>query len=264
MTFDMQPFATVREGFTIRGEKYVPSERRLPFPVIISHGFTGCMKETRPYAWYLASHGIVTYVYDFCGGGLHTTSDGDYHTQMTPLTEIEDLRAVLAYVPGDDRTADGAPACPVLVGCSQGGFVSALLAPEVADQIRALALLYPALCIPDDARAGSMQFLTFDPQDVPDVLAPDHKLWISGDYARSVMDIDVFERIIRYTGDVLIMHGTQDSIVPVRYAQQGREAYEAAGARVTFYLVEGCDHTFYEDYFDEAVPHLRAFLCGLA
>ena len=37
------------------------------------------------------------------------------------------------------------------MGCSQGGFVSALVAAKNNFPIEKLVLFYPALCIPDDA-----------------------------------------------------------------------------------------------------------------
>ena len=56
----------------------------------------------------------------------------------------------------------------LLMGCSQGGFVSALVAAKNNFPIEKLVLFYPALCIPDDARAGKMMMAKFDPQNVPD------------------------------------------------------------------------------------------------
>lgn len=47
----------------------------------------------------------------------------------------------------------------------QRGFVSSLVAAKWKDRISKLVLFYPALCIPDDARAGKMMFAKFDPQN---------------------------------------------------------------------------------------------------
>lgn len=86
-------------------------------------------------------------------------SDGKT-TEMSVLTEVKDLEAVIAYVRTLPYTGDEL----LLMGCSQGGFVSAITAakyPGIADK---LVLFYPALYIPDDARAGKMMFAKFDPQ----------------------------------------------------------------------------------------------------
>ena len=57
-----------------------------------------------------------------------------------------------------------------LMGCSQGGFVSVLVAAKNKYPIKKLCLFYPALCIPDDARAGKMMMAKFDPNNVPELL----------------------------------------------------------------------------------------------
>ena len=63
------------------------------------------------------------------------------------------------------------PAGISLLGCSQGGFVSGLLAAELGEGvIDRLIMFYPAVCIPDDARKGKMMFFRFDPGIIPAVL----------------------------------------------------------------------------------------------
>ena len=44
----------------------------------------------------------------------------------------------------------------LLMGCSQGSFVSALTAAKHPALVQKLVLFYPALCIPDDVRAGNL------------------------------------------------------------------------------------------------------------
>jgi pimeloyl-ACP methyl ester carboxylesterase len=82
----------------------------------------------------------------------------------------------------------------VLAGCSQGGFVSGLVATDYPEEVKELILPYPALCISDDARKGKMQAFTFDPSDVPDVIEA-HGKKLNGDYARLVMEEVVARRI---------------------------------------------------------------------
>ena len=50
------------------------------------------------------------------------------------------------------------------------GFVSALVAAKHPGLVDRLVLLFPALCIPDDARAGKMMFAQFDPQNIPEYI----------------------------------------------------------------------------------------------
>lgn len=71
--------------------------------------------------------------------------------EMTVLTEKEDLSTVLDYVKNQPFVDSNHI---FLMGCSQGGFVSALLAAERENEIEKLILNYPALCICDDCRKG--------------------------------------------------------------------------------------------------------------
>ena len=67
---------------------------------------------------------------------LHVSNQGAI-TDMSPLTEVSDLEAVLASA----QTWDFVNTDYIyLMGCSQGGLVSALTAPDHADEIRAAIL----------------------------------------------------------------------------------------------------------------------------
>lgn len=111
------------------------------------------------------------------------------------------------------------------MGCSQGGFVSALVAAKNNFPIEKLVLFYPALCIPDDARAGKMMMAKFDPQNVPDTFRCG-LMKLGCCYAMDVMQMDAFAEIKNYAGRVCIVHGTKDKIVDVSYAKRAAEAYK--------------------------------------
>ncbi len=111
-----------------------------------------------PYAELLADMGFLAVTFDFCGGGIISRSDGRSQ-DMTVLTEKADLLAVIEGV-----KTQFSPKGITLLGCSQGGFVSGLLAAELGkEKIERLILFYPAVCIPDDARKGRMMFLPLIP-----------------------------------------------------------------------------------------------------
>lgn len=241
MTIIVRPFECRRDELTIRGKEYFPenAERRLA-PVIISHGFTADMTSVAKYAEFLAGRGYHAYIFDFCGGGWNTTSDGDFHKDMTPLTEVEDLVAVMNYV-RKDNSID--PDQLVLMGCSQGGFVSALTAAEYDDRVHALVMFYPALCIPDHARRGDMRGIKFDPENIPDVIG-EGKWQLSGDYARSVINMNVYEEITLYNRPVLIIHGTGDTIVDYNYSKDAKRAYDRVRTPCMIDLLEGAGHGF--------------------
>lgn len=150
---------------TVQGLAFIPEGDNLPI-AIVSHGFMGNYETVENYANFFAEQGFAAFCFDFNGGCLQGKSDNDT-TKMTVFTEAEDLKAVIAYtrnlpfVNRDDIT---------LMGGSQGGFVSALVGAELKEKIKRLILFFPALCIPDDARAGKMMFAKFDPQNIPKVI----------------------------------------------------------------------------------------------
>ena len=249
MSAPKTPFSCQRGELTLRGYGFgeqVPGKHA----VILSHGFLANQSTTRNYAVALAEQGFLAVTFDFNGGGIGSKSDGK-SVDMTLLTEKEDLLAVVKAV-----QAQFCPASISLMGCSQGGFVSALtakaLGPEV---IRRLILFYPALCIPDDARKGHMMFYRFDPKNIPDVLGR-IPMKLGGEYARAVIDMDPFEEIRGYEGPVLLVHGTEDKIVNISYARRAKECYPDC----EYHEIVGGGHGFSGAYDREATQILLSFM----
>ncbi len=257
MTIIVRPFECQRDELTIRGKEFFPdnADRRLA-PVIISHGFTADMTSTAKYGEFLAEQGYHAYTFDFCGGGWNTTSDGDFHKDMTPMTEVEDLVAVMKYVV-KDKTID--PDQLVLMGLSQGGFVSALTAAEYNERVHALVMYYPALCIPDDARNGDMRGIKFDPANIPDTIG-EGKFQLSGEYARSVINMNVYEEIVLFDRPVLIIHGTGDDVVNYNYSKNAKRAYDKVRTPCMIDLLDGAGHGFQGEDDKRAMDLTAEFL----
>ena len=187
--------------------------------VILSHGFMANERMCFKYAKLLAEMGFLAVTFDFCGGGIISRSDGRSQ-DMTIFTEKADLMAVIEGV-----KKQFSPAGITLLGCSQGGFVSGLVAADLGEKvIDRLILFYPAVCIPDDARKGKMMFFRFDPDDIPAVLGR-FPMKLGGDYARTVIGMNPYEVLNGYAGPVLMIHGTSDKIVNILYARQLKEIY---------------------------------------
>ena len=249
MTVANKDFSCMKGGMTIRGKEYADSEAKGKLiPVVIAHGFTADMRRSQPYAEYMAEKGYRAFIFDFCGGGFETISDGSFHDYMTPLSEVDDLKAVVSYL----KTRDDIDFSKlILAGCSQGGFVAALTAAQLKDEVHGLALFYPALCIPDDARAGSMQVIRFDPDNIPECIG-EGRMRLSGNYARSVIRLNVFEEIDDYTGNVFIIHGTADNIVNYGYSLVADEVYRKHGADTQLHLLPDAGHGFSGDDLEES------------
>lgn len=243
-------FECQRGSLTIRGYLMRPQlDGKLP-AVIISHGFASNTNDIKNYAKHFANAGYVTVYFDFCGSG-RSKSDGKA-VDMSVLTEKDDLSLVfdtvcsLEYV---DKSAI------ILAGCSQGAFVSALLAAEREANVDKLILYYPALCIPDDARRGKILGSKFDPENVPQSF---RVLFIKlgAKYIADAQKLDPFKEICTYHKPVLICHGTRDRIVNISYVL--RAAREYPNAKLV--LIKNGDHGFIFRGFKRAMQATDDFL----
>lgn len=242
-------------GRTLRiaGRLYVPAELidgtkpDVTFPtVIISHGFNDTYDHTSEHARYLASRGIVSYVYDFCGGSVRSHSDGDM-LDMSVNTEQTDLQAVASRIrelPFVDRRR------LFLMGCSQGGMVSAMEGADHPRDYAGMVLFYPAFVIPDDARKrcgthGSI------PQTSAALGTP-----VGRAYNEAVVDMDIYQRIAGFDNPVLIVHGDVDGIVPIAYSQRARDQY----ANAELLTIPGAGHGFSGTDFTTACNAAATFV----
>ena len=250
------PFSCQRDGLTIRGLMFEPvngrqnEEGKLPVAVV-SHMFMVNYKLTVGYARFLAEKGYLAVCYDFNGGGLFSKSDGK-SVDMTVLTEVKDLEAVIEAVLAHPK-AD--PARLLLMGCSQGGMVSALVAARHPGMVEKLVLFYPALSIPDDARKGQMLFAKFDPVNVPEVFRCGF-MKLGRKYVTDVNQMDAFAEISAYEGPVLILHGTADTAVDVSNSKKAAEVYKNARLE----LLEGAGHGFFKQNKERALQLLGEFV----
>ena len=246
----IEKFECRRNDLTIRGHVYRMKEGRLP-AVVLCHGFLANDRTLRVYAQALAELGYVCYTFDFNGGGVFCHSDGKSR-DMTVLTELEDLRCVMNYV---RRRPDVDDARISLLGCSQGGLVSAMYAKRQSAMVEKLVLFYPALCIPDDARAGKMMFARFDPTNLPDTLLY-FPMRLGRDYAKSVLKMDVYKEIGGFEGPTLLLHGTADKIVSISYSEKAAKLYPDC----TYHVIADGQHGFRGKYDREAVQVLKEFM----
>lgn len=219
--------------------------------VIVSHGFASTTEQVKSYAKDFAKSGCVVFYYDFCGSG-RGKSDGD-SKKMSVLTEKSDLCAVLDYVQSFDFVDKSNI---ILAGCSQGGFVSALVAAEREEEVSKLVLFYPALCIPDDARKGSILGTKFDPQNIPETFKAIF-IQLGAVYIRDAASLDPYKEICTYKKPVIIIHGDKDKIVNVSYAIEANQKYPDS----KLVVIKKGDHGFifhgYKQAMKEALEFIR-------
>ena len=177
-----------------------------------------------------AENGIAACVFDFIGGGEGSRSEGVVR-DMSVLTEAADLSVVIDSL---KQREEFNPERIFLLGRSQGGFVATYVAEERPRDICALILLFPGFVISDDMR----EFVP-DPEEIPDSLelmgATIGKL-----YLEDALSVDIYEKMGDYPGDVLIFHGTADSIVPLSYSERAVTTFPSA----ELVTIEGAGHGF--------------------
>lgn len=210
----------------IYGKFYYPEgfDESKSYPtVIMSHGLGSRAEMVERAQWPQAmlEQGFVVYAFDFCGGSPKSNSDSDYY-HMSVKTEISDLCAVMDFVE-NKRYVDKDRL--FLLGQSQGGFVTAMTAAARPDEVRAMILVYPALCIVDD-----LHDYISDIEDVTGDTVETAMGTLGACYAIDAWDIDVMTEIAAYTGDVLIIHGLNDKTVPYSYSLDAIENAYGEGA----------------------------------
>ncbi len=235
------------QGSQIYGVLYRPVGVEGARPTVIySHGFGGSYRNGAQYAQALAAQGYLVYCFDFQGGSNSSRSEGS-NLDMSIFTEQADLESVIAMLQAREDVDDDNL---FLLGASQGGLVSAITAEDNRDAIAGAVLLYPAFVLVDDAMER------FDSADeVPDSM---HYLFmtVGRTYFEDLFGYDVYADIQGYDGDVLILHGDRDSLVPLSYSERAVEVLPSAQLEV----IPGAGHGFSGASFDLAMGYILEYL----
>lgn len=230
----------------IYGIAYIPrTEEKVPL-VIFSHELGSTHRSGVPYAESLASHGIASYIFDFRGGSSGSRSDGET-TEMSAMTEADDIEAILDTAREWDFIDSNKIA---LIGASQGGMASAIVAARSPEQIEGLILLYPALLIPD---AVHWEFDSLDV--VPDQFMFNGWILVGKNYAEDVWNYDTFGEMSNFERPVLILHGDKDTMVDISYSERAAESYPSA----EIHVIRGAGHGFYGSSFNTAEVKVTEF-----
>ncbi len=224
-----------------------PQDRKGKQPVaIIAHGFNGTHHGGKSYFETLNALGFQCYSFDFPGGSVHSRSDNNT-MNMSILDEQNDLEAVVRHF---KTQPDTDPDRIILIGESQGGLVSALTAAHIVSDIRALILVFPAFCIPDNWNTRYPHTT-----DIPDTT----RLWnvaLSRRFFTELQDMKVFKTIRKFRKPVLLIHGDADPIVPVDYSRQAAKTYKNA----RLHVIPGAGHGFKPQEQTEALRQIQLFI----
>ena len=213
---------------------------------IISHGFNGSHAYGRTYFKMLNELGYQCYVFDFPCGSVNSLSDPNT-MNMSVIDEQNDLKAIVQHF---RHQPDVDAKRIVLIGESQGGFVSAMTAARIPRQIHKLVLVFPALCIPDNWNTRYPK-----ETDIPDTT----RLWnvpLGRRFFMELRHIDVFNTIKKFRKPVLIIQGDADRVVSMDDSRRAAELYKDA----QLYVIPGAGHGFKPKEQQLSQEQIRAFL----
>ncbi|MFD1671524.1 alpha/beta hydrolase [Agrilactobacillus yilanensis] len=246
-TYSVETLPVKYNKKNLYGKLYVPKQAaRQPRPtVILSHGLTGTYEDTIPYARALAKQGYVAYVFDFSGGSDSSRSSGKT-TDMSIFTEASDLKAVISQI---RKRAEVDKQNLFLAGESQGGAVSAIAGAQKTKQIKGLLLLYPAFSIPDEAR---QRFSSV--KEIPKTV--DNYMTVGRAYYTHLLNYNMWTHIQNFEGNVLLIHGSADDVVPIRYSKRAQKVFKHS----TLKIIEGAGHGFYGADERQATKYMLGYM----
>ncbi|WP_186432897.1 alpha/beta fold hydrolase [Oenococcus oeni] len=187
-------------------------------------------------------------IFDFVGGSSVSQSDGKT-TKMSILTEVKDLECVVNSVISDDRFDNKAI---TLLGFSQGGLVSALVAARHPEAIQKLILFYPAFSIPDTVKKMS--------HHIPAFLMP-KKMNIDGNilgpiFVKDVRKLHIWKEFKKYQKPVLIIYGEKDPICTQACISKAKASY----SNLQLLEIPEAGHGFSKEQTDTAMNAVFSFL----
>ncbi len=243
------PYTNGNKNISIYGEIVAPKgyeNQAMPL-VIMSPGFGNNLNFiSSQYATAIAQQGYITYSLEFYGGN-HGSRSGGQMTEMSPFTEAEDLTAVLnalAEKPFVDKNNI------FLLGFSQGGVVSAIAAMENKDKVKGAILMNAAFVLFDDAKA---LFKSVD--EIPEYVDFRGNRLGKIYFERSI-GYDIYETMSEFDKEVLIIHGQNDEIVPLSYAERAKNTFPRAELRV----IAGGKHIFTASQNNSLRPFINDYL----
>ncbi len=218
-------------GRLLRGCVRAP-EGEGPYPtVIFYHGFTvdkvGMQRLHELFARELVKAGFACVRFDFYGLG---ESEGDF-SEMTLGHEIEEAEAIYKWSLEQDFCD---PDNLYISGHSQGGLICTCIAPKINP--KAMVIWAPAL---NQYYGASLRART--------MMGPTEKGWdiegleLSRDFIEEIRKMDLRSMARGYENPTLLIHGTEDELVPVDVAYVYQDIY---GEHMELELIEGANHQF--------------------
>lgn len=215
----------------ICGTVYKPQDSLGKKPLVIyCHGLGSTMKGSEKLCRMIAGKGYVAYAFDFRGGSPNSKSSGE-PLDMTVQSEVEDLEAIISRIRKENFVNNKQI---YLMGHSQGALVAALAAHKEKG-IKGLILLAPAFNLPDLAE----EYYPKNRQ-IPDSTDFLNVMTVGKKYFTEAKGLKPYKNLSKFKGDVLIIHGSSDNLVPVKYATDAALEYKSVDMQV----LDGIGHSF--------------------
>ena len=273
-------FTVDNDGMKIQGIAYLPANSTAPDQVkkspaiIMSHGYLSNLHNFEYFATQFAMIGYNVFTFNFCCGSDETDpelmSDGTT-TNLCIEGEISDLIAVYNYVSTRDYVKSDEI---ILWGESQGAFVSGLSAARLQEKISKLVMIFPAVCIPDHARRGTLGGASYDPKNPPELIYTERAM-LSKVFVDDVKDMDAYSELAKYKGETLLIQGTCDSIVVPEYQYIVKKEFDMtdnkenenvqitnSNHRLKLMMVRGMDHYTGGEHKEALKDSIRYFIEG--
>ena len=216
---------------------------------IIAHGFNGTHAYARTYFETLNSLGYQVYAFDFPCGSVNSRSDNNT-LNMSVLDEQNDLEAVVHYF---QQQPDVDSNKIMLIGESQGGFVSSLVTSHIPQDINAMVLVFPALCIPDNWRERYPRI-----SDIPEIT----NLWkvpMGRRFFEEIHDMDAFKNMRKFKKPVLIIQGDADPVVSMDDSKRAARTYKNA----RLHIIPGAGHGFKPEEQKQSLQQIKKLIENL-
>lgn len=233
------PFDDIKLAATLHKPLKQQRHNQSGYPlVIICHGFIGnrigvdrlFVKASRD----LAAHGYMVLRFDYAGCG---ESFGDYgNSKMDDL-----IRQTHHVIDHAIQYQEVDPGRVTLLGHSLGGAVATLAAVN-HPKIKSLVLWAPvAHPFHDIVKiVGVEKYMSKQQQENVDYLGYS----FTNNYFGSLKEQHPIENAHIFTGDVFIVHGSADEVIPVDYCHLYQQAFLSGQSTCEKEVILGANHTF--------------------
>lgn len=232
------PVVFGREGHKLVGMLHIVDCKVKKPGVVLFHGFTG--NKIEPHRLFvkigrrLASSGINVLRFDFYGSG---DSEGEF-IEMTFSGEVEDALTAVDFLKQQTYID---PSRIGILGLSMGGAIASYVAGR-RDDVKSTVLLSAVADLSPLAERVKTQY---PEEKLKSDGFVDYSGWqLSLRFIEELPDIHPADKIRCFNGPVLIVHGSNDEVVPVDAAYVYYNALKERTAETKLLIIENADHTF--------------------